>query len=400
MQHRPGLIQAAALAFASRYANSSKTPGSQAQPLRERARARPEPVARGSRRDAGEPPPRVQESRAQASRAQELRVQGKAGGANERGAEERGAKAETPANIPASGWKDILSRVWEQIGKDRVLAVAAGVTFYALLALFPMITALVSIYGFVADPVTINDHLRALSNMLPGGAIEVVGDQVSRIAAQPRAQLGLGFAAGLAVTLWSANAGMKAIFDALNVAYGEEEKRSFVMLNVQSMTFTILAIFAAVVAMLAVVALPPALAFLGFGEGVQWLLAIARWPVLLIGLVAALAILYRFGPSRDQPQWKWLSPGAIVAAVVWLLASLAFSFYAQNFGSFNETYGSLGAVIGFMMWLWISVTIVLIGAEINAEAEHQTESDTTRGPQEPLGERGAVVADSPAAARK
>lgn len=301
----------------------------------------------------------------------------------------------TPTEIPARGWKDILTRVWEQIGKDRVMAVAAGVTFYALLAIFPMITALVSIYGFVADPNVINEHLRAMSSMLPGGAIDVVAEQVTRIASQPRGQLGFGFAVGLAVTLWSANAGMKSIFDALNVAYGEEEKRSFLRLNLQSMTFTILAIASAILAMLAVVVLPAALAFLGLGGVAQSLLSIARWPILVICLMAALAVLYRYGPSRKEPQWKWLSPGAIVAALVWLAASLAFSFYTQNFGSYNETYGSLGAVIGFMTWLWISVTIILIGAEINSEAERQTEADTTAGPSEPLGERGAVVADDP-----
>ena len=310
----------------------------------------------------------------------------------------RGETAEHPTQIPARRWKDILLRVWDEIGKDRVVAVAAGVTFYALLAIFPLMAALVSVYGFVADPATINEHLRSMSSVLPGGALDVVGEQVTRIASKPRGQLGFGFIAGLAVTLWSANAGMKAIFDALNVAYGEEEKRSFFRLNLQSMTFTILAIVSAIVAMMAVVVLPPALDFLGLADALQWLISIARWPLLLLGLVVALAVLYRYGPSRDEPRWSWISPGALVAALVWLLASLAFSFYAQNFGTYNETYGSLGAVIGFMTWLWISVTIVLVGAEINAEAEDQTEADTTKGPEKPMGQRGADVADEPAPA--
>lgn len=307
-----------------------------------------------------------------------------------------GEAAQTPTQIPARGWKDIITRVWTQIGKDRVVAVAAGVTFYALLAIFPMITALVSIYGFVADPVTINEHLRAMSSVLPGGAIDIVAEQVTRIASQPRGQLGFGFVIGLAVTLWSANAGMKAIFDALNVAYGEDEKRSFFRLNLQSMTFTILAVAGAILAMLSVVVLPPALEFIGVGSAAKSLVTVARWPILVVALMGALALLYRYGPSREEPQWKWLSPGAIVAAFVWFAASLAFSFYAQNFGSYNETYGSLGAAIGFMTWIWISVTIVLVGAEINAEAEHQTEADTTTGPDKPIGRRGAVVADAPA----
>ncbi len=314
------------------------------------------------------------------------------------GGEDRGAAAQTPAQIPARGWKEILARLWTQTGKDRVVSVAAGVTFYALLAIFPMITALVSVYGFVADPVTINEHLRAMSSVLPGGAIDIIAEQVTRIASQPRGQLGFGFAVGLAVTLWSANAGMKAIFDALNVAYGESEKRSFIRLNLQSMTFTILAVAGAILAMLSVVVLPPALEFIGVGSAVKSLVSFARWPILVFGLMGALAMLYRYGPSREQPKWRWLSPGAIVAAIVWLAASLAFSFYAQNFGAYNETYGSLGAAIGFMTWIWISVTIVLVGAEINAETERQTEADTTTGPHKPMGQRGAVVADAPAPA--
>ncbi len=305
-----------------------------------------------------------------------------------------GESADTPADIPARGWKEIASRVWTQIGEDRVIAVAAGVTFYSLLAIFPMITALVSIYGFVADPVTINEHLGAMASMLPGGALDVIGEQVTRIASQPRGQLGFGFIGGMAVTLWSANAGMKAVFDALNVAYGEQEKRSFVWLNLQSMMFTLLAIVGAVLAMLTVVALPPALALLAPSGAVHWIVSIVRWPLLVVGLMAALAVLYRYGPSREEPQWKWISPGAIVAATVWLAASLAFSFYAQNFGSYNETYGSLGAVIGFMTWIWISVSIVLVGAEINAEAERQTEADTTKGSDKAIGQRGAAVADA------
>ncbi len=284
---------------------------------------------------------------------------------------DNGEGAETPAEIPARGWKQIARRVWTQIGRDRVIAVAAGVAFYSLLAIFPMITAFVSIYGFVADPVTINEHLNALAAMLPGGAIEVIGEQVTRIAAQPRGQLGLGFIGGLAVTLWSANAGMKAVFDALNVAYGAQEKRSFLWLNLQSMTFTLLGLVGAILAMLSVVVLPSIIVLVAPSGVVQTLISVVRWPLLVLALMFALAVLYRYGPSRDEPEWKWISPGAIVAATVWLAASLAFSYYAANFGSYNETYGSLGAVIGFMTWIWISVAIVLVGAEINAEVERQ-----------------------------
>jgi membrane protein len=306
----------------------------------------------------------------------------------------RGRDAQTPTDIPTPGWKDVLWRTYEQIGKDRVLAVAAGVTFYALLALFPAIAALVSIYGLFADPMTIQEHLNALGGVMPGGATEIIGEQVSRIASQGGGALGFGFIAGLAVSLWSANAGMKAIFDALNVVYDEEEKRSFIQLNLQSLAFTLGAIFFLIAALIGIVVLPILLGYIGLGESAEWLIRIGRWPVLLLVVVLGLAVLYRYGPSRDKPEWKWVTPGGVVAAVLWLVGSMLFSWYVTNFGSYNETYGSLGAVIGFMTWIWLSTTIVLLGAEINAEMEHQTAADTTEGAHEPLGVRGAKMADT------
>ena len=290
-------------------------------------------------------------------------------------------------------------RVYEEIGKDRVLAVAAGVTFYGLLALFPMIAAFVSLYGLFADPATIQQHLAAAAGVLPGGAIDVIGEQVKRIAAQPGGRLGVSFAIGLAVSLWSANAGVKAMFDALNVAYGEEEKRGFFALNAQSLAFTLCAMLIMALALAGLVLAPVVLRALPLGAGLEWALSLARWPILLALIVLGLAALYRFGPSRDRPQWRWLTPGAGLAAVVWLAASMGFSWYAANLGSFNETYGSLGAVIGFMTWMWISAIIVLIGAELNAETEHQTARDTTEGPEQPMGARDATMADNIGAAR-
>ena len=306
----------------------------------------------------------------------------------------RGRRARTPATIPARGWKDILWRVYEQFQHDRVMAVAAGVTFYALLALFPAVAALVSIYGLFADPATIQEHLNTLSGVLPGGALEVVGEQVKRIASKGGGALGFGFVFGLAVSLWSANAGMKAVFDALNIVYDEEEKRSFVRLNLQSLAFTLGAIAFLILAVGGIVAIPIVLNFLGLGSGLEWLIFLGRWPLLLVIVVLGLAVLYRYGPSRDTAQWAWVTPGSLVAAGLWLVASLLFSWYASNFGSYNETYGSLGAVIGFMTWIWLSAIVVLLGAEINAETEHQTAHDTTDGPPQPMGARGATMADT------
>jgi membrane protein len=296
--------------------------------------------------------------------------------------------------IPSLGWKDILWRTYEEFNNDRVMSVAAGVTYYALLALFPALGALVAIYGLFADPTTIQDHLSALSGVLPGGALDIVREQVIRIASQGGGTLGFAFIFGLGLSLWSANAGMKAVFDALNIVYDEEEKRSFIQLNLRSLTFTLAAIGFILLALAGIVVLPIVLDFVGLGSGIEWLLAIARWPVLLAAVVAGLAVLYRYGPSRDKPEWKWVTPGGIVASVLWLAGSMLFSWYVANFGSYNETYGSLGAVIGFMTWIWISSIIVLLGAEINAEMEHQTAQDTTAGPPQPLGARGAQMADN------
>jgi membrane protein len=306
----------------------------------------------------------------------------------------RGRSADTPTEIPARGWKDILWRTYEEFNKDRVMSVAAGVTYYALLALFPAIAALVSIYGLFADPGTIQDHLNTLSGVLPGGALDIIREQVIRIASQGSGKLGFGFVFGLGLSLWSSNAGMKAIFDALNIVYGEEEKRSFIKLNVLSLSFTLGAIAFILIALAGIIVLPIALNFIGLGSGTEWLVSIARWPILLIGIVVGLSLIYRFGPSRDKAEWRWVTPGGLVAAVLWLAVSMLFSWYVANFGSYNETYGSLGAVIGFMTWIWLSTIVVLLGAEINAEMEHQTAKDTTEGAHQPMGARGAQMADT------
>ncbi|ANY82886.1 hypothetical protein BB934_32165 (plasmid) [Microvirga ossetica] len=311
----------------------------------------------------------------------------------------RGREADTPTQIPTLGWKDILWRTYEEFGQDRLMAVAAGVTYYALLAIFPAIAALVSIYGLFADPATIHDHLNALSGVLPSGALDIVREQVVRIASKGSGTLGVSFLIGLVLSLWSANAGMKAMIDALNIVYDEEEKRSFLKLNLESLAFTLAAIGFILLALAGIVVLPVILSFVGLGSGTEWLLSLARWPILLACVVLGLSLLYRYGPSRDKAEWKWVTPGGLVAAVLWLVVSMLVSWYVANFGSYNETYGSLGAVIGFMTWIWISGIVVLVGAEINAEMEHQTARDTTVGPDRPMGQRGATMADTIGAAK-
>lgn len=309
------------------------------------------------------------------------------------GGERRGRDADAPTQIPPRGWWDILRRTFDEIGHDRILAVAAGVTFYGLLALFPAIGAFVSLYGLVADPGTIGGHLKELGGFLPDGAISLVSEQVTRITSKGQTALGFAFFSGLAISLWSANAGMKAVFDALNVAYEEEEKRNFVWLNLQSLCFTLAAIVFLAGALSAVVVIPVVLKLVGLGDLTEWVIWAGRWPALLALTLLALAVLYRYGPSRRKAKWTWLSPGAAFATVGWMATSMLFSWYVSSFGSYNETYGSLGAAIGFMTWLWISTTIILVGAELNAETEHQTARDTTRGTAKPLGARGATMAD-------
>jgi membrane protein len=297
------------------------------------------------------------------------------------------------------GWKDVLFRVYENIGKDRVITIAAGVTFYTVLAIFPAIAALVSLYGLFADPATITGHLESASGVMPGGGLEVIGDQMKRVAAQNSSSLGIAFVVGLAVSLWSANAGMKSVFDALNLVYNEEEKRGLIKLNAISLAFTTAAILFGLLAIGAVVVIPVALNYLGLQSEADLLVRLLRWPLLFVAVALALSLIYRYGPSRAAPQWHWITWGSAIAAVTWIVASLLFSWYAANFGSYNKTYGSLGAIIGFMIWLWISTIVILLGAELDAELEHQTARDTTTGAPKPLGARGAHMADTVGAAQ-
>ena len=292
----------------------------------------------------------------------------------------RGRLAEAPSEIPAPGWKDILLRVYNGISDDRILANAAGVTYYALLALFPGIAALVSIYGLFADPGTIASHIDAVAGFAPGGAIDVIRDQLIRLSAQGSTTLGVSFLIGLVISLWSANSGIKALFDSLNAVYGEKEQRSFIWLNAVTLSFTVGTIGFLLIALACVVALPVALNYLPLREVTGLLLKIARWPILLLMVALGLNLIYRYGLSRTEPRWQLITSGSAFAAIIWLAASILFSWYAANFGSFNKTYGSLGAIIGFMTWMWLSIIVVLVGGKLNAEIEHQTARESSVGP--------------------
>ena len=311
----------------------------------------------------------------------------------------RGRRAFGPSEFSWEGWKDILWRVWAEFGEDRVTLIAAGATFYLLLALFPALAAFVSIYGFVADPVTVADHIAFLGGFLPSGGVDLIRAQLQSLAAQNEAALSFGFIFGLALALWSANNGIKTLFEAMNIAYDETEKRSFVRLNLVSLGFTLGAIVIAILFIVSVGVVPAVLAFVGLGHVTETLISALRWPILFCAAAFGLSLLYRYGPSRERAKWRWVTWGSVVATALWLLASILFSWYLQNFADYNATYGSLGAVIGFMMWTWISVVIVILGAELNSEMEHQTARNSTTGPELPLGARGATMADTIGASR-
>lgn len=305
----------------------------------------------------------------------------------------RGRNAASPSEIPTRGWWDILRRTFAEVSNDRVLTEAAGITFYALLALFPAIAAMVSIYGLFAEPATIGEHLDVLGTVVPSGGMQIIEEQVKRITSKGEAALGFGAVFGLLTALWSSNQAIKAMVDTLNIVYGEKEKRSFILRTALTLALTVAGILFILLAMGSVVVLPVVLNFVGLGDTTETLLRVARWPVMLLVVALFLACIYRYGPDRDLAKWRWVSWGSAVAAVGWAAVSAGFSYYVTNFGNYNETYGSLGAVVGFMTWIWISSTVVLVGAELDAEIEHQTARDTTVGPEKPLGTRGAKMAD-------
>lgn len=305
-----------------------------------------------------------------------------------------GRHADAPQEIPPAGWKDVLWRTYREINDDRVTLIAAAVTYYLLLALFPTLTAFVSIYGLFVDQATVAEHINMLSSVVPEGGMEIVNEQLTRLTSTGETTLGFALLISVAIALWSASSGVKTMFEAMNIAYDEKEERNFLVLNATALIFTFAGIVGAILMIGAALLVPAMLAFLGFGAGFEWLLRIGSYVLLALALMLGLATLYRFGPSRQKAKWRWVSPGAILATVIILVVSLLFSWYASNFGNYDKTYGSLGGLIALLTWIWISVTTIIIGAELNSEAERQTRRDSTAGTDSPLGHRDAVAADT------
>ena len=282
-----------------------------------------------------------------------------------------GAGAASPAQIPGRGWWIAIKQTVNGFNDDRLMTEAAGVTFYTLLALFPALASLISLYGLFADPATIRDQMQMAQGVIPDGGLDIIQQQVKALTANGHQALGFGLIVGLLVSLWSANSGVKSLFDALNIVYHEREARSFVRRTLVSFCFTLGAIVFLIVSLTSIVIVPIVFNYIGLASDLPLILAVLRWPLMLITLTLFFSLIYRFGPSRNRVKWRWVSWGSAFAAVAWVVVSLAFSYYVANFGSYNKTYGSLGAAIGFMTWIWISAMVVLLGGELNAELERQ-----------------------------
>ncbi len=305
-----------------------------------------------------------------------------------------GRQAETPTDIPAGGWKQILKRTFHQIKEDRIQIVAAALAFYGLLAVFPALIAVISIYGLVADPQQVQEQIEQLAQALPPETATLISSQLTSIVESSSTALGWGAVLAILGALWAVSSGVQQLIKAINIAYNEEETRGFIKMRLVSLALTILLVVFSLISLGIVVALPPILGNLDLGAPAQWAIQIGRFVLLALMFMAALAILYRYAPDRDEPQLRWVSWGAVIATIVWVIASLGFSFFVAQFGNYQETYGALAGVIILMLWFFITGFVVLLGAELNSEMEHQTARDTTTGEERPMGQRDAVKADT------
>jgi membrane protein len=308
--------------------------------------------------------------------------------------EDRGRTAERPQEIPARGWWDIATRVRKEMSEDNIDIIASGLALYALLAVFPALAAAVSIYGLFASPDDVASHLQQVAAALPEDATRILQEQLGKLSQNTQDTLSVGIAIGIAVALWSARKGMVALMKVTNVAYDEDESRGFFKQLFVSLAFTIGAVIGFLAVLLLGVAVPFVLSLLPLGPAAEFVLLAVRWLLLFGVAVLGLAIVYRFAPDRNKAQWRWITPGSLIAAVLWLIGSVLFALYVRNWGSYGETYGALGGVVVMLMWFYLSGYIIILGAEINAEMERQTRKDTTTGRPKPLGERGAYSADT------
>lgn len=279
-----------------------------------------------------------------------------------------GTGKESPLELSGREWRGVLIGAAKEFMDDRVPNVAAGIAFYSLLALFPGITAFVALYGLFADPADVAGQVRVLAGLLPGDIVQFVGLEMARIAGGHKGGLGVTFAGGLLLAVWGANAGARALFGGLNVAYEVREHRGFLHLTLITLAFTAGGLIFVLLLAAASSLTPHSLV----ATLHPWLVSTLRIGVLLTAMVLGLALAYRYGPSRSHVRWRWVTPGSIVSIIAWVALSWAFSWYVGHFGNYERTYGSLAAAVGFMTWLWLSLMVLLFGAELNAEVELRT----------------------------
>ena len=306
----------------------------------------------------------------------------------------RGRTAELPQQIPAAGWWDIIWRVVKRLGSDNVTLVAGGVAMYALLSVFPGLAAAVSIYGLFATPADVIHHMRAFSSVLPPGVWDIFNTQLQTLASHGQSTLSVAATLGFVVALWGARSAMSALMTASNIAYGEREKRPFIVQVLISLILTVGAVIGFLAMLSLGVAIPVALKILGMSHWVQWVGVVLPWAALWLFAIVGLAFVYRYAPARQPARWQWVTWGSAIAATLWLVGSAVFAFYVRAFANYGKTYGALGGVIALLMWFYFSSVVVVLGAEINGEMERQTKQDTTEGPRAPMGERGAYAADT------
>jgi membrane protein len=330
--------------------------------------------------------------------AQQLRVSGarpvRHGEPERRGEADRGREADHPGEIPARGWKDILWRAWGEISDQNLFLIAGGVTYAVLLGLFPGLAALVSLYGLVFDVGQIEKQVAALSGVLPAQTQELLSQELHSLVQGSSGTLGFTAIVSLLLALWSASRGMSGLITAINIAYEEKEQRSFLKFNLLALVITLGLTVGGILAIALIAILPAIVQLAAVGPATKWLLLLVQWPLLIVLVMAGLAVLYRFAPDRDEPQWRWVSPGAIAATVFWIIASIGFTVYVANFNSYDKTYGSLGGMVILLTWLYLSALMVLLGAVINAQSERQTRKDSTEGAPRTMGRRNAHAADT------
>ena len=306
----------------------------------------------------------------------------------------QGHSAPTPSDIPKPGWWSIGKRVYASLGSKNLSILAAGVAFYAMLSVFPALAALVAIYGLIADPGTVQQQIHAIHGLIPGEAQKVIETYLKSIVSSNSSKLGIGLIVSVLIALWSARAGTVSLIQALNITYEEPEKRGVIRFQALAIGMTVAAIASAIIALTLVAALPAAMHFLPFSAYAKIAGYVVTWIILVVLVSIGLAAAYRFLPSRREPKWRWVSWGGVIATLIWVAASAAFSVYVAKFGNYDKTFGSLGAVVVLLTWLYLSAYVVLVGACFNAEMERQTARDTTTGAEKPMGRRGAKMADT------